>query len=90
MNATTPDPIACLLCGTTLTTSVTTNRNGRYAVGIVCPIDARHLRGFINDRAYVVEMLAQWADAAGRRDLALESALQGLQTPEGVPDATAG
>ena len=64
---TTTGAIPCPICGTGLQLTVTTNRHGKHAIGVHCPRDGRHFRGFINDHAYVVDMLARLADVMTER-----------------------
>ena len=54
-----PRAIACPICGTAMRVTVTTNRNGKHAIGVHCPDDGRHFRGFINHRPYVEAVLGQ-------------------------------
>ena len=49
--------LACPICGGDMKISVTTNRNGKHAIGVHCPQDGRHFRGFINHKPYVEEVL---------------------------------
>ena len=51
--------IACPICGGAMKISVTTNKNGKHAIGVHCPQDGRHFRGFINHKPYVEEVLGQ-------------------------------
>jgi hypothetical protein len=53
MGETTTVPLPCPICGTDLRLSVTTNKNGKHAIGVHCPEDGRHFRGFINHRPFV-------------------------------------
>ena len=53
MSETTTVPLPCPVCGTNLRLSVTTNKNGKHAIGVHCPQDGRHFRGFINHRPFV-------------------------------------
>ncbi len=48
--------------------SVTTNKNGKHAIGVHCPADGRHFRGFINHKPYVEEVLGQILMAAQSAD----------------------
>ena len=45
--------IPCPICAEPLRFTVTTNRNGKHAIGVHCPQDGRHFRGFINHRPFV-------------------------------------
>ena len=60
----TTSAIACPICGGDMKISVTTNRNGKHAIGVHCPADGRHFRGFINHKPYVEEVLSQIVEAA--------------------------
>lgn len=70
-----PLTIPCPICGASLRLSVTTNRHGKHAIGISCPVDGRHLRGFINHRPFVEETLRRLAEANDER------ILEALQNP---------
>ena len=59
--------IPCPICGTTLAVSVTTNRNGKHAVGLHCPKDGRHIRAFINHRPFVEETIERTLAEAERQ-----------------------
>ncbi len=56
-------PISCPICGAPMRLIVTTNKNGKHAIGVFCPQDGRHFRGFINHRPYVDQVIDQvlWA-----------------------------
>jgi|GEM_PF-1734245 len=83
-------PIPCPICGTGLKLTVTTNRRGKHAIGVHCPQDGRHFRGFINHKPYVAEMLARLAEAIAARQTASDPAAAALQNPEPAPAATSG
>ena len=52
--------IACLICGQPLTVRLATGRKSRKPfVMLICSRDGRHFRAFINDRAYVDQVLAR-------------------------------
>ena len=72
---TTPLTIPCPICGTSMRLSITTNRHGKHAIGISCPVDGRHLRGFINHRPFVEDTLRRLAEANDER------VLEALQNP---------
>ena len=55
----TTSAITCPICGGAMKIGVTTNRNGKHAIGVHCPADGRHFRGFINHKPYVEEVLSQ-------------------------------
>ena len=64
LNPSTATPHAlpvCLICGQALKVSLTTSKKGRYAVGLACPVDGRHFRGFVNHRPFVVQVMADTA-----------------------------
>ena len=44
---------------------VTTSKRGRHAIGLVCKRSGKHLRGFINDDAFVTTTIGKIAEAAG-------------------------
>lgn len=79
----TTSAIACPICGGDMKISVTTNRNGKHAIGVHCPADGRHFRGFINHKPYVEEVLGQILDAAGSPTLAARSPVEDLQNSSG-------
>lgn len=84
----TASAIACPICGGDMKISVTTNRNGKHAIGVHCPADGRHFRGFINHKPYVEEVLGQVLDASGTPKLAPRSPAEALQNSSG--DGSAG
>ncbi len=53
---TTPAPV-CLICGAALKVALTRSQKGKVAVGLSCPVDGRHFRGFVNDRDYVTRTI---------------------------------
>jgi hypothetical protein len=60
--------VRCPLCGAPLRFSLANSRKARTPkvfVMLVCPEDARHLRGFISDQAYVRRVVAHLDDATG-------------------------
>ena len=57
MNKSHPSP-GCLICGVPLTFRIAIRRKSQKAcVVVTCPRDARHFHGFINDRAFVDQVL---------------------------------
>ena len=56
--------ILCPICGTELKVTVTTNKRGKHAIGVSCPQDGRHFRGFINHVPYVQEVIQRATEAA--------------------------
>ena len=80
----TPGAIACPICGTAMRVTVTTNRNGKHAIGVHCPDDGRHFRGFINHKPYVEAVLGEVLADAGART-ALAGPASGLQKDSGDP-----
>lgn len=69
MNAAATAPIPCPICEAGMQLTVTTNRHGKHAIGVHCPKDGRHFRGFINHRPYVEEVLGRLAEVAGEKGL---------------------
>ena len=52
--------IACLVCGQQLTLRLAKGRKSQKTfVMLLCSRDGRHFRAFINDRAYVDQVLAR-------------------------------
>lgn len=90
MDETTTAPIPCPICGTGMKLTVTTNRNGKHAIGVHCPVDGRHFRGFINHKPYVADMLSRLAEAMASRGTAPDPAEKALQNPKPAPAATSG
>ena len=55
-----PQPTPCLICGQPLAVRLAHGRrSGKPFVSLVCPVDGRHFRAFINDRAFVDGFLAR-------------------------------
>lgn len=52
----------CWLCGAPLRIQVTRSRKGRLALGFACSADGRHVRGFINERRFLDEVLGDTPD----------------------------
>lgn len=73
-----PTLIPCPICGTGMKLTVTTNRHGKHAIGVHCPMDGRHFRGFINHRPYVEDVLERLAEVG------VDRITEGLQNPPGV------
>ena len=44
---------------------VTTSKQGRHAISLVCKRSGEHLRGFINDDAFVTATIGKIAEAPG-------------------------
>ncbi|HVA21770.1 MAG TPA: hypothetical protein VNN74_06725 [Candidatus Micrarchaeia archaeon] len=80
----TPGAIACPICGTAMRVTVTTNRNGKHAIGVHCPDDGRHFRGFINHKPYVEAVLGEAVAEAGARPDVIGPG-GGLQNGSGGP-----
>ena len=55
--------IPCPICAEALRFTVCTNRNGKHSIGVHCPQDGRHFRGFVNHRPFVEDALARMAEA---------------------------
>jgi hypothetical protein len=70
--------------------TVTTNRNGKHAIGVHCPQDGRHFRGFINHKPYVAEMLSRVAEAMAERTTAGETTAKALQKAGAVQASSSG
>lgn len=52
------EAIPCPVCGEALVVRLARGRkSGKPFLMLVCPKDGRHFRGFINDRAYVSQVL---------------------------------
>ena len=52
--------LGCPVCGATLRISAAQGRTShKPSLMLVCPLDGRHFRGFINDREYVANVLAR-------------------------------
>ena len=55
-----PQPTPCLICGQPLAIRLAYGRkSGKPFVSLVCPVDGRHFRAFINDREFVAGFLAR-------------------------------
>ena len=84
----TRDAIPCPICSEGMKLTVTTNRNGKHAIGVHCPQDGRHFRGFINHKPYVEEMLGRLAEAMAAQDHATgETTAQPLQNRSEGPSS---
>lgn len=77
--------IPCPICTEPLRFTVTTNRNGKHAIGLHCPKDGRHFRGFINHKPFVDEALGRLAEAMSNGAAPSDPALQ--KTSEGPSPA---
>ena len=88
-----PTQIPCPLCQEPLAMYVTTSKRGRHAIGLVCKRSGKHLRGFINDDAFVATTIGKIAEAAGVSveqvvppvPAAPEPSPPALQKPSGAP-----
>ena len=59
----TTQEIPCLVCREPLALRLARGRkSGKPSIMLICPTDGRHFRGFINDRAYVGQVLALLED----------------------------
>jgi len=47
----------CCICGSALKVTLTHSQKGKVAVGLACPTDGRHFRGFVNHRPFVEEVI---------------------------------
>ncbi len=65
--ATAPVTIPCPICGEALRFTVCTNRNGKHSIGVHCPHDGRHFRGFINHKPFVEDAISHMAAAEEAR-----------------------
>ena len=84
----TRDAIPCPICGGGMKLTVTTNRNGKHAIGVHCPQDGRHFRGFINHKPYVEEMLGRLTEAIAAQGHATgETMVQPLQISSEGPSS---
>lgn len=61
------DAILCPICSEGMKLTVTTNRNGKHAIGVHCSVDGRHFRGFINHKPYVEAMLGRLTESMAAR-----------------------
>ena len=59
--------IPCPICSEALRFTVTTNKNGKHAIGLHCPRDGRHFRGFINHKPFVEDAISHMAAAEEAR-----------------------
>ena len=52
----------CPICQTPIEAKLAIGRkSGKPSLSLACPVDARHFRGFINDKAFVETVLSQSA-----------------------------
>ena len=65
--ATAPGSIPCPICSEALRFTVCTNRNGKHSIGVHCPQDGRHFRGFINHKPFVEDAISHMAAAEEAR-----------------------
>ncbi len=65
----------CLICGAALKVALTRSQKGKVAVGLSCPVDGRHFRGFVNDRDYVTRTI--------QATQTLQNATKTANAPEG-------
>ena len=49
----------CFICGSALKVTLTHSQKGKVAVGLTCPTDGRHFRGFVNHRPFVETVIQQ-------------------------------
>ena len=89
--ATAPVTIPCPICGEALRFTVCTNRNGKHSIGVHCPQDGRHFRGFINHKPFVEDAISHMAAAEEARqargnDARAEDALQ--NAPKRIADSS--
>ena len=77
-----PTQIPCPLCQEPLAMYVTTSKRGRHAIGLVCKRSGKHLRGFINDDAFVATTIGKIAEAAG---VSVEQVVPPVPTAENQP-----
>ena len=60
---TTSQSVPCLICGQSLALRTARGRkSGKAFLMLVCPVDGRHFRGFVTDRAYVKQVMARLDD----------------------------
>ena len=52
----------CPLCGHSLRIKLAHSKTGKPSISMSCPVDGRHFRGFITDRAYVSRFVDQLED----------------------------
>jgi uncharacterized protein YbaR (Trm112 family) len=63
--------VACPVCGTALSLSPAKSRKSKRPkqfLMLVCPVDGRHFRGFINDREFVRQVI-QRAEQIDNEDM---------------------
>ncbi len=59
----TDSPVACLVCGVTLTIRTARGRkSGKPFVMLICPDDGRHFRAFVSDQEFVKGVLNRAGD----------------------------
>ena len=66
--------VACPVCGTALSLSPAKSRKSKRPkqfLMLVCPVDGRHFRGFINDREFVRQVI-QRAEQIDNEDMVRE------------------
>ncbi|MDP6452743.1 MAG: hypothetical protein QF898_05490 [SAR202 cluster bacterium] len=49
--------IPCPLCRVGLRVKLARSKKGKPSIALSCPVDGRHFRGFITDRAYVARFI---------------------------------
>ena len=56
----------CPVCGGAIEMRLAKGRkSGKPSLSLSCPADARHFRGFINDRRYVENVLSNYGETHG-------------------------
>ena len=59
----------CPICGEAIQMRLAKGRkSGKPSLFLLCPADARHFRGFINDRRYVENVLSHYGETHGSND----------------------
>ncbi len=54
------DKVGCLVCGSALEVRLSKGRrSGKPFIMLICPVDGRHFRGFINNSEYLGKVLAR-------------------------------
>ena len=88
--ATAPVTIPCPICSEALRFTVCTNRNGKHSIGVHCPHDGRHFRGFINHKPFVEDAISHMAAAEDARQARGDDARtdEALQNDNGGPAAS--
>ena len=83
--------IPCPTCSEALRFTVCTNRNGKHSIGVHCPRDGRHFRGFINHKPFVEDALTHMAAAEEARQTCGDGATEkdALQNHSEGPAASA-